>query len=385
METDILILGGGVAGLATAWRLGLAGSGEGVLLCERERTLGSMASAQNAAILRTFATAPMTARIARASARFIADPPEGFSPVPLLDPVGLLLLASGETAHAMETALDAMRAESGEDLGAVRLGRTEIEGRYPLLSERAASAELALFFPGEGRIDTAALLDGFAAGARDRGAALRTNWEARDLLVEAGVVRGARFTNGETIRARRTVLAAGAWAGKLGAAAGSHVALRPTRRHLLVTAPDPTIDPNLGIAWIEDEGFYCRPESGGLLLSACDLTDVDPDRAVDDPEVKALVAEKTARFLRGFDDAPVAHFWHGLRTLTPDDHFAIGPDPDLEGLFWVAGLGGHGMSCGPEAGRLAAVSLGALAARGGDEETLRALSPARLRAASEPG
>ena len=52
------------------------------------------------------------------------------------------------------------------------------------------------------------------------------------------------------------------------------------------------------------------------------------------------------------DPGPVAILGAGM--LTPDDRFVVGPDPGLEGFFWVAGLGGHGMSAGLAAGRVAA-------------------------------
>jgi D-arginine dehydrogenase len=74
-------------------------------------------------------------------------------------------------------------------------------------------------------------------------------------------------------------------------------------------------------------------------------------------------------------NAGAAHFWSGVRTLTPDGRFAIGSDPDLPGLFWVAGLGGAGMCCSAAIGRMAADML----LRAPIEDALvSALSPARL-------
>ena len=70
--------------------------------------------------------------------------------------------------------------------------------------------------------------------------------------------------------------------------------------------------------------------------------------------MRVRIAEKTTRLLALSGDPGAAHFWHGLRTLSPDGRFVVGPDPDLAGLVWVAGLGGHGMTCGGEVGRLAA-------------------------------
>jgi D-arginine dehydrogenase len=81
------------------------------------------------------------------------------------------------------------------------------------------------------------------------------------------------------------------------------------------------------------------------------------------------------RLLPGLGDAQAARFWCGVRTMTRDDRFALGPDPDLAGLFWVAGLGGHGMVCSFEIGRLAARRLHGNEAASAEE---RALDPARL-------
>ena len=92
-------------------------------------------------------------------------------------------------------------------------------------------------------------------------------------------------------------------------------------------------------------------------------------------EVRRLIASKASRYLPDLRDARAAHFWCGVRTLTEDGRFAIGPDPDVEGLFWVAGLGGSGMVCSAELGRLAA---GGLLGSSSDQDIMEALSPARL-------
>ena len=43
-----------------------------------------------------------------------------------------------------------------------------------------------------------------------------------------------------------------------------------------------------------------------------------------------------------------------MRTFAPDELFVIGADPRLQGLYWVAGLGGHGITCAPILGAMAA-------------------------------
>ena len=364
---DWLILGGGIAGLATAWHLGRARAGR-VLLLERERTLGSQASAQNAAVLRTFGADPVLAGIARRAAAFLRAPGEGFARAPLVDERGLLLFASGDTAERLRRAHARIPRP---DAGSV-LSRDAWRRLAPRLR---SDADLCLHFPRDGELDVAGELEGFARGARAAGVEIRTGAAARRLIVASGRVVGVELAGGERVRAGTTVLAAGGWAGRLGSEAGSAVELRPTRRHLMTTAHDPEIDRRTPVVWIEDAGFYCRPESGGMLLSACDVTDVDPDRCANAPWAREAIATKAQRFLPSLAEAGAAHLWCGIRTLTRDDRFAIGPDPDLSGLFWVAGLGGHGMTCGPEVGRLASARL---LSRYAEPEVAAALDPARL-------
>jgi len=364
-KAGILIIGGGVAGLATAWDLGRRGV-SGVVLLEREDALGAHSSGLNAAILRTAGEDPITTALARRGMTALYAPPEGFARVPLVDPCGLVLVADDRTAAGLRR----MAKEGGGEAEEISLER--LHSLAPLFR---GGGTTAFHFPQEGRLDIAALVEGFARGARQRGVDIRTGSEVESLLRRAGRVTGARLGDGSEIHADTTVLAAGGWAARLAAGAGSRVALRPTRRHLLVTRPEKKIDRRWPVVWSLADEFYFRPESGGMLICACDQVDVDPDRCIVDSDVCELLAEKTARLLPGLAETEAAHLWCGMRTLTADGRFAIGSDPDLAGLFWVAGLGGHGMVCAFEVGRIAGALLG-----GKDEpETCwEHLDPARL-------
>jgi D-arginine dehydrogenase len=374
-ETSFLIVGGGVAGLATAWHLARAGHGADTVLLEADAHLGAQSSGLNAAILRTLGPDPVSTRIARRSARFLREPPAGFSDTPLVDAYGLVLAAAPAHAGDLERWAAAVPDEPAkiEPLSPARL--------RALAPHFAGDVGAALWLPEEGRIDIAALVAGFARGARTGGVTIRRHARVAGLLRAGDRIVGVRLDDGESIHATVTVLAAGGWAGRIGSAAGSRVVLRPTRRHLMVTAADASVDRRWPVVWYlgarAEDDFYCRPEGAGLLLCACDLTDVDPDRFDVDDGVRRRIAEKAARHLPGQREARAAHFWCGMRTLTADGRFAVGPDPDLPGLFWVAGLGGAGMVCGAEVGRLAAA---ALLGEPTDDETARALHPGRLAA-----
>ena len=112
-----------------------------------------------------------------------------------------------------------------------------------------------------------------------------------------------------------------------------------------------------------------------MLLCACDEDPIDPDLCRIERSITEGILARAARILSTLSPFRSARSWCGIRTLTADGRFAIGPDPDVAGLFWVAGLGGHGMSAGAEVGRLAASML---AGRTIDPALAKAFDPARL-------
>lgn len=368
---ETLIIGGGIAGLATAWHLARRGCRD-VLLLEREANPGTQSSGQNAAILRTLDSDPLITSVAQRAAAFLRRPPPGFTDVPLVHPSGMILMGQGSSADELRRWMSYAEPGTVEELTPERLHEIA-----PHLSE---DWSFAIYMPYEGRMDIAALIDGFARGARRGGVEIRTRATVGELLRSGDAVTGVRLVGGEELRATRTVLAAGGWAGRLGAAAGSRVALRPTRRHLMTTAPGRSVQRRWPVAWYLSHDFYCCPESGGLLLSACDQVDVDPEHCVVDPQIREQIAEKAIHLLPSHADARERNLWCGMRTLTEDGRFAVGPDPDVAGLFWVAGLGGHGMVCGPEVGRLAAALLCGETPQDG---AAPALDPARLARTSD--
>ena len=98
-----------------------------------------------------------------------------------------------------------------------------------------------------------------------------------------------------------------------------------------------------------------RPESGGLLLSACDEEMVPAGSPQVAPGATMHLAEKVTRTFPTLGQVGVRRSWAGLRTFAPDREFVVGYDDDR--LFWVAGLGGHGVTTCVAVGRLAARAI----------------------------
>ncbi len=349
----VVVVGGGIAGAATAWSLARE-HGADVVLLECERQPGAHATARNAAILRTAIHDPCLHALARDSARFYREPPAGFADHPLLRACGTLLCATAESAD--ELALWATDERCNEEAQEVPL--TRLHSAWPQLAPGVTRCWL---HPQDGVLDVHAILHGFLSGARQAGAELRMGAQVVDLLRDSGgAIVGVRWIGSgaptpQAVEADAVVLAGGAWAAEPAAAAGLPLELHPRRRHLLVTAPLSAVHPGAPVVWILGDEFYFRPESGGLLLSACDEEEVEPAHGErTQPVVLEALARKTQRWLPAFLGAQTAHFWAATRTFADDQRFLIGPDPRAVGLYWAAALGGHGISCGYAVGRLAA-------------------------------
>ncbi len=110
-----------------------------------------------------------------------------------------------------------------------------------------------------------------------------------------------------------------------------------------------------------------------MLLCACDQTELPPGDPPVEESVKEMLAEKIEKFMPGLSGVSINKGWAGFRTLTSDGRFVIGWDPAVKNLFWVAGLGGHGMTTSAAVGELAADLLIA-----GPAKSSPAFSPERF-------
>ena len=351
-KRQVIIVGGGIAGAATAWALAKAGMTD-VLLLEKAEQPGVHATGRNAAILRTAIPNAHLQALALDSAAFYRNPPPGFSPQALVERVGLFLTApSGAEAENLTPWVS-----HGEEVD-----WEEVQAHHPYLQHQTARA---WHFADEGVLDVHAILHGFLHLAQAAGVEIRYRTKVTDLVVDDTQILGVEVANGganassptTTLLAESVVLAEGGWAGRL---AQKHRTAAPSfqarRRHLLVSAVDHAIHPGGPVVWsLGPDEFYFRPESGGLLLSACDHVSVPAEEGeILDRDVLSYIAEKALRWLPGLEDLAAAHAWAGMRTFPEHEGFHVGPDAKLHGLHWVAGLGGHGITCAPAVGRLAA-------------------------------
>ena len=365
---EFVIIGAGFAGAATAYHLSRRGVAD-ILLLEQEALPGFHSSGRNAAMIRQCVPDRYLLALTRDGSRFLRKLPHDWPEPVQFKQNGSLLLGSGEGWAKLQR-----DAKLGRSLGVeMDLWTPEQAKRHvPVLKE--AEFDGAAWCGTDGVLDIHALLSGYLKAASARGTRIRYASVVQSIgAAEDGLTV---VVNGESIRARVVINASGAWANTIAKLAGAaELPLRPCRRHLFVSPPLAWVDRSWPFVWDVTHDIYFRPEGEGLLLCACDQTELAPGDPPVDEMVKELLAEKIARHLPALSGVSISRGWAGLRTLSSDGRFVIGWDGKVKGLFWVAGLGGHGVTTSSAVGALAADLL--LAGPGNQSE---AFSPERFAA-----
>lgn len=351
--SDILVIGGGIAGISAAARLAPHAH---VTVLEGEDALGYHASGRSAALFEENYGSASVVALNRASAAFHQ---------PYLSPRGLMLL--GRTGEEDAFAADVAR------LGCTRIDTERARAHVPILND---SVTLAAYHAASYDIDTDRMIQDFARTVRDTGGAVRTG---------AAVTAIAQTTQGWTVETRAgpftgqiLVNAAGAWADTIAQMAGvAPIGITPLRRSMArLPAPCGHDVRTWPIFFGVGETWYAKPDAGKLLVSPADEDLVTPQDAWADDMV---IAEGLDRYSQHVVP-PVTRVettWAGLRSFAPDRTLVLGPAADRPSFIWCAGQGGYGFQTAPAASQVLA-DLVLQRTPQIDADVVRSLSPARF-------
>ncbi len=351
----IVIAGAGFAGAATAYFLAQRGH-RNVIVCEQEEVPDRHSSGRSAAMTRALEDDPVVGALAIGGSQFIEHPPKDWDGPPLLERTGGLLLADGDKWSELEREAIAARARG---VSIEEWSADQVRERIAALA--GAPDMRGMYCPGDGMVDITALLQGYLAGARNGGVDIRFECPVERVVQTDGRVTGV-IAGGEELPATVVVNATGAWAQAFADTAGARaIRMRPMRRHIHHMRPVPWDPKPWPWVWDVTHGYYFRAESGGLIVSACDETEQPPGVPVMDPQQEEVLAETILARAPALAEAPLAGGWAGLRTFANDRRPVVGWDPELPGLFWVAALGGFGVTVSATVGERAAQLIGGAA------------------------
>ena len=363
---DIIVIGGGIAGISAAAMLAQEAK---VLVLEWEDQTGYHASGRSAATyVRNYGNA--TLKVLNAAAEPLLAEPEGVADSSLLSPRGAMIAAS-------EDELDALAKYDDGASGLARITVDEALRLFPVLRRDRLAA--ALYEDCAQNIDADRMLQGYTRLLRARGGEIETGAEVT-AITRAGqdwTVTAA----GRMVTAPVLVNAAGGWADLVAVMAGvAPLGLSACRRSAaLLNIPTEIQDAERWPLVISaSESWYAKPDAGKLLVSPADEDPVEPADVWPDDMV---LAEGLHRFAEAttFPVTRPTHSWAGLRTFAPDRTPVVGFAPEAPGFFWLAGQGGYGMQTAPVLARLVhALCCGR--DPGFDDGVMAALSPVRFAA-----
>ncbi|GAA3300926.1 FAD-binding oxidoreductase [Dactylosporangium vinaceum] len=351
------IIGGGVAGLSLAAELAeldgrLVERSGGlrpelrIVLLERENQFGYHSTGRSISALSESLGSPEQRALTRAS-RTILDALGAESGTPLLRARPVVWVADADHLGALNALLTANPALRGVDPAAAQ---TLCPVLRPEATARAAVERTAQ------DVDVDALQQQYRDRATAAGAVLRTAIGLESGTWDPGRSAWTLTTDRGELEAGRIVDAAGPWADAVAARLGVPVAGLTSYRRTVAIATAERVGPAWPLVVDVADRFYFRPERGGLLVSPADETPSPPTDAEARPQDVSVAMERVAAATT-LQLSRARTSWAGLRTFAPDRNPIVGPDPQQDGFFWFAGLGGTGIQTAPALARLAAAQL----------------------------
>jgi len=316
VETEAIVIGGGVTGVGVARDLAMRGVD--VRLLERDAGLNAGTSGRSHGVLHSgarYAESEGAADCLQEN-QILREIAAGC----LTESGGLFLHLAEDDPGYFDRKLAACR-ELGMD--PTLLDADEVRGRVPAVAERVERG----FAVPDGVVYPSRLVAATAASAREQGASIHTDAPVADIEVgedTAGTGRLAvHIDDGPTIATDTVVNAAGPWAGEVAAMAGAELRMRPTRG-VMVAVEYPQLGPVLNRCREPADGDIVVPHGQQAILGTTSVAVDDADefeRA--DWEVERTL-EQCAEMVPELADATVERTYWGLRPLYEPDELARG-------------------------------------------------------------
>lgn len=206
--------------------------------------------------------------------------------------------------------------------------------------------------PDDGHFDAYAALMGYKAKARSLGAEYLKN-DVKEITTRSSRVTGVKLASNESLEAQSIINCAGAWAVQVAATAGVNLPIEPIKRQVFTLDTAVKSQGPLPLT-VLPSGLYFRTETGGVILLGKSMAE-DPSGfhfSWDDKRFMEILWPELAEFVPAFDRLKLVRGWAGLYAVnTLDGNAILGEWPEVQGLFLANGFSGHGLQQAPAVGR----------------------------------
>lgn len=343
----VVVIGGGVMGLSTAYHLAKQGV-QDVVLVERGE-LGAGSTCKAAGGVRAQFSDAVNIELGMRSLEVFRNFPELFDQDIDLDECGyLFLLEREEDLRTFERNVELQRSMGLESR---IISVEEAKELSPLISTEGLIA--GVWSPEAGHCTPESVVQGYARAARALGVRIIRHCEVTDVVREGDTITAVETAQG-SIATDTVVCCAGAWSRALGDMVGVDLPVDPVRRELLVTEPMPDLPANVPFTIDFSTTMYFHREGPGLLVGMSNQ-DEEPGFSLEHTdEWLEQVVEAAGRRVPVLEEVGMASRWAGLYEVTPDHNALIGEADGVSRFLYATGFSGHGFLQGPAVGQVVA-------------------------------
>ncbi|MCQ4262309.1 glycine oxidase ThiO [Stutzerimonas stutzeri] len=336
MNQEVIVVGGGVIGLLSAYRLAEAGK---VVSLLESGAVGSEASWAGGGIvspLYPWRYSPAVTALAHWSQDFYPQLGERLLEETGVDPevhvTGLYWLDLPDEAEALDWA-----ERHGRPLASVAM--EAVHQAVPSLGDGYGRA---VYMEGVANIRNPRLLRALSEALRQLpNVTVVEHCPVEGFLHDGARVTGVRTGQGE-MRADQVVVAAGAWSARLLATLGLEIPVKPMKGQMILFKCAEDFLPSMVLA----KRRYAIPRRDGHILVGSTLEDVGFDKTPTEDALESLRAT-AIELLPALADAQVVKHWAGLRPGSPDGVPYIGPVTGFDGLWLNCGHFRNGLVLAP--------------------------------------
>ena len=342
---DVIVIGGGVHGLATAYELARRGV-RNVAVLEKSY-LGSGASGRNTTIIRANYRTPEGVAFYKESLRLYQRLSQELDYNLLFSPQGHLTLAHSDRAVNVITERAAVNRLLGVDSRVIE--PPEIARLCPELDlshDVPFPIQAALYHPPGAVIRHDAVVWGYARAADRLGVELHPNTEVTGISVERGRVTGVS-TNRGPLSAPVVLAAVSGWSTEVARMAGVEL---PITTHVLQAFVTEPLKPFLHVILVSAtlHIYVSQTDRGEVLIGA----EIEPYTTYSQQSTLEFLeqsAQHTIELLPMLARVKVLRSWAGLCDITPDYSPIMG-ETEVAGFYVDGGWGTYGFKAAPIAG-----------------------------------
>ncbi|NPV88984.1 FAD-binding oxidoreductase [Coprothermobacteraceae bacterium] len=348
MSYDIIIVGGGIQGVATAYELAKRKAGKILLLEKTFLSAGSTGSCA-AGIRAQFGSEFNVSLMARSLQIFehLAEELDVTNDFLELWQGGYLVLAYSQAEF--DGLKERVKVQHRFGIATEVLSPEEVAYRFPRVNIEGIYG--ATYHKRDGHADPLHTTFAYGEAARRLGVEIRQWSPVTRILVEDDAIQGVELADGTKEYAPTVLLSAGAWSTALARTAGVDLPIWGEKHEILITEPwERVLDPMV-ISF--SRGFYIQQRPHGSFIMG--LPPVNPVKWYDPEEFDfgpnsdflSRMSNEATHVLPFLAQVNVVRQWAGLYEMTPDHHHIIGPVDEVRGLWVAAGGSGHGFMFGP--------------------------------------